>query len=523
MNYTQERSDDMSSYVYVKNPNGTTYVYENVSYWDKAEQKTKHKRKCIGKLHPETKEVVPTRKKAGSQCTTNRQPGHCTVTTIGPSLLLDKAAKETGLDLALRKAFPEDWERILTCSYYLASESASLCHVEQWSSCSRHPFQSKLTDQRVSELLCRITPSLQQDFFRLWAAANHNQGYFALDITSVSSYSELVDFVRWGYNRDGEKLPQINLLMVTSEGSRLPIYYRLLSGAIKDVSTVSESIANLGLLGSGTLHLVMDKGFFSETNIDALYDHHHRFSMGVPFTSSIATSAVDENREGIDSYKNFISIGEDDLYAVTKCTKWKGHRIYIHIYYDSLKAELDNKRFIHRLLQCHDELEGHNEKAENRAFYEKYFIVKDLPKRGRKVMYNEDAIRRHRQSSLGWFVMISNKTKDATEALRSYRQKDAVEKGFDNLKNDLDMKRLRIHSNAALEGRIFIQFIALILTSYLHGIMEKQGWTRSHNLQEIISEMKSLKQVSVEGKRERLVTTPTKFQREIMELYRITL
>ena len=25
----------MSSYVYVKNPNGKTYVYENTTYWDK--------------------------------------------------------------------------------------------------------------------------------------------------------------------------------------------------------------------------------------------------------------------------------------------------------------------------------------------------------------------------------------------------------------------------------------------------------------------------------------------------------
>ena len=107
--------------------------------------------------------------------------------------------------------------------------------------------------------------------------------------------------------------------------------------------------------------------------------------------------------------------------------------------------------------------------------------------------------------------------------MRSYRQKDAIEKGFDDLKNDLDMKRLRIHSNTAMEGRIFIQFVVLILTTYLRGIMEKQGWDRSHNLQEIMSEMKSLKEISVEGKRKKLVTTPTKFQRQIIELYQVTL
>ena len=148
-----------------------------------------------------------------------------------------------------------------------------------------------------------------------WIAANHNKGYFALDITSVSSYSEFIDYIRWGYNRDGEDLPHVNLLMMTSKESHLPIYYRILSGSIKDVSTIDESLANLKLLGSRSVHLVMDKGFFSEANINALYNSHYRFSVGIPFTASIATNAVEENRTGMDSHKNFISIGEDDLYA----------------------------------------------------------------------------------------------------------------------------------------------------------------------------------------------------------------
>ncbi len=84
------------------------------------------------------------------------------------------------------------------------------------------------------------------------------------------------------------------------------------------------------------------------------------------------------------------------------------------------------------------------------------------------------------------------------------------------------MKRLRIHSNAAMEGRIFLQFIALILATYLRGILEKIGWTRNHSLQEIFSEMKSLKQVTVEGHRKKLITTPTTFQQSILELYLLT-
>lgn len=40
--------------------NGTTYVYESVSYWDKEKQQPRSKRKLIGKLDPLTGEIVPT-------------------------------------------------------------------------------------------------------------------------------------------------------------------------------------------------------------------------------------------------------------------------------------------------------------------------------------------------------------------------------------------------------------------------------------------------------------------------------
>ena len=40
----------MSSLVYLKNPNGTTYVYENISYWDKETKTSKQKRKSIGHI-----------------------------------------------------------------------------------------------------------------------------------------------------------------------------------------------------------------------------------------------------------------------------------------------------------------------------------------------------------------------------------------------------------------------------------------------------------------------------------------
>ena len=69
--------------------------------------------------------------------------------------------------------------------------------------------------------------------------------YVALDITSISSYSELIESCEWGYNRDHEDLPQINLCMLFGEDVRLPLYQASYSGSISDVIPAKPPAAGL--------------------------------------------------------------------------------------------------------------------------------------------------------------------------------------------------------------------------------------------------------------------------------------
>ena len=514
----------MASLVYLRNKkNGVTYVYSNHSYRDKETRKVKHDRKCIGHLDPDTGEVVPNRKRK-AETKLSEPPVACKVEDIGVSMLAETAARQSGVERILKETFPDDWKAMLTCAYYLVSEGRPLCYAEQWSSAARTPFGGRLGDQRISELLTRITAEKQQTFFAKWTGTNYAQeDFFALDITSVSSYSEQNNFVRNGYNRDKEALPQINLLMVTGEKTHLPVYYQMLPGSIHDVSTLRMNLQKMYLLDMKSLSLVMDKGFYSEKNVDELYRLHHKFLIGVPFSTSLADKAVERNRETIVSHHRLIEVMGNELYAVTEAKSWKGsHRMYVHTYFDVFKAAMDERKFNHKLLGWHDELVNNEAIAENQKYYDRFFIVKDTPKRGRKVEYNEEAIASYKKNHVGWFVLISNKIKDAAEALSVYRRKDAVEKEFDDLKNDLDMKRLRMHTPRSVEGRLFIQFLASILTSWLRNKLREAGWLKNVTLQEVIDEMKSLREVSPAGKRKHLMTTLTNKQQEILKLYQIS-
>jgi transposase len=512
----------LASNVFVTAPNGTVYVYENVSYWDKEEKKTKHKRKCIGHIDPATGDVTPNRKK--KKVTAMDAARFCDVKGIGVSKLLNRIAELTGVREVLKFAFEDDWKQILSCAYYLIGEGNALSRIEQWSAANTVPFDGVLTSQRVSDLLIRITGGLQLRFFAKWIRHNRNGEYCALDITSVSSYSEMIDFLRRGYNRDKEKLPQINLLLVSGEKSHVPLFFKILPGSIKDVSALVETLNVLDMLDSKIPHVVMDKGFYSEVNVDALYDRHIKFLVGVPFTVGYANEYVDKARKaGIFSHTNYRMIFDDEVYVMSESIDWKGHRCYVHVCYDSIKAEAESRKFDRLLYVCFGELTLGKRKDEHRTYYERFFTVKETPKRGRKVEYRQDAIDRHRENTTGWFVMIGNDVKDPVKALEIYRMKDTAEKAFDDLKNDLDRKRLRIHSTKAMEGRMFIQFIALILSSKIKEMMNEADWYKNYNMQQVIDEMKALREVKTDGRRKSLISAPTAFQDKIIKLFGLEL
>jgi transposase len=84
------------------------------------------------------------------------------------------------------------------------------------------------------------------------------------DITSISSYSSGMNISEYGYNRDKEKLKQINLGIISSSSSKLPLAYKSYPGSISDVSTISNLIISAKSWGISSILFILDCGFSSK-------------------------------------------------------------------------------------------------------------------------------------------------------------------------------------------------------------------------------------------------------------------
>ena len=88
--------------------------------------------------------------------------------------------------------------------------------------------------------------------------------------------------MHWGYNRDSESLEQINMAMLFGQNYKYPVYHRRLPGNISDVATLKKTLGSLSFLKFSSMHLVLDRGFYSQANVDALYKNRHKFTIVVP-------------------------------------------------------------------------------------------------------------------------------------------------------------------------------------------------------------------------------------------------
>ena len=103
------------------------------------------------------------------------------------------------------------------------------------------------------------------------------------------------------------------------------------------------------------------------------------------------------------------------------------------------------------------------------------------------------------RKNFGFFALIGNEAMDANQAHLIYRNKDIVEKAFDNVKDRLDMRRLNVSSDLSLDGKLFVEFIALIYISYLHKAMLKSHLYTKYTMHEVLDELEVIERFDREG------------------------
>jgi transposase len=501
------------TYIVKQKIHGRIYAYEAENFWDPEKKQSRQKRRYLGVWDEATGQVIP--KTAERDVKTTK--------SLGPAYLLNSISDEIQLRKKLSESFGKDGDLILTIAMSKLLHQTSLKNIHHVLEDSFLPeifsLKESFSSQWFSDFLVHLSSkdAAMTSFYNSIIAGEDETLIF--DITSFSSASKNIDWLEWGYNRDGLDLPQVNLGLVLSLNRHLPIYFKLFPGSINDVTTLKNLVAEVKAFGITKSLFILDRGFYSENNLKELKNEEIDYILPLPFSVNIGKGLISETNRDIENPANAKRFGGDIFYVLESEVQIGEVKAYGYVLYNKKREALETNSFYNRLIDIECALQGNEFRNPIDQFkrtagnFERYFEYSIDGKKislHRRVNAISQAVNR-----FGKTILLSAKKRNWDEVLSLYRERDEVEKKFDELKNELDILPLRVQKIETLQGLLFIFFISLILRALLIRRARDAMLLDKNSIEEILMELAKLRAVKVGGKWR--MTEISKKQRTIFE------
>ena len=482
---------------------------------------------------------------------------------IGPELVFAEITKRYRIDSLLGKSFNETVKKdLLSLAWYITSEGNALSDSDSWLDYYENPRGSAISSQDISRLLDNIDYDGIMTFYKLWlnevTKSNVKTDKVLNDLTSISYYGSGIDAAEYGYNRDRESLPQVNYALLCLRSTVIPLFAWPMNGIISDMSTLETTLQFLKKLQFMPSCLMMDRGFSSMDNITGMFKNGYTFLQAVKVNANWIYGVIDVS-EGLRFHPDSkIDIGDRTYYASTSICRWvrikkisgksaDKEEVIVHICNGTAKDKYANNdknieiiaqypcqvhilfcqdlvgsqhdRFMDNLRTEHDRVVNDNNATVKKEFEKCIKVSRKKYARHRTIEYDTDMITQHKNKYAGYVCFITNdKTiKTVRDVLTEYSTRDYIEKDFDEMKNNLDMKRIRVQTDVRMRARLFIQFIAEIYMREIRVCIRKSASCSKLSRKQIFSHLRTIYKVKFNGKYKDVYPELSRRQRDILD------
>lgn len=236
---------------------GNYYLYEITSRWDpQIKRARKITKRYLGVISPD-----------GLREPEYRRNKPTTVKEYGASLFLLQNNQK--VIEKLREYFSYWWKEIFVLSIFRLIHQSPLKHIRlhyQDSWVSEEMPDAHLDEKSLHNLLKEIGRNRERIIEFLKCFMTKDQALL-IDLTHIFSLSENMTLSAKGYNNSFDFTPQVNLLFLFSLTQKMPLFYRLLPGNVRDVSSLKATVKESEI---EDVIIIGDKGFYSEENVRLL-------------------------------------------------------------------------------------------------------------------------------------------------------------------------------------------------------------------------------------------------------------
>ena len=394
---------------------------------------------------------------------------------FGYSIACHSLAREHSLDQILINSFGDALaNKILAVgAFFGAGAPGGLTNIDHFTDKHMCFTDGVITSQGLSQLYQEITTAECNDFFKEWTKYCCADDCICYDVTSISNYPTSLPMVAWGYNRDKERLPQVNVGMFCTIERKLPVFFSYYNGSIYDFTNlpyVLEQARLNGLKQDVPLTLVLDGGFAVSESLDIARQHGCEFIVGAPLDLSkdIRNQVLDWRGSPLSSNTSLIQRHDETIRCSVKEFTIGHINTRLMMYKSPLFSARDESTLNSYVAKIAQELKTATRLSQSKLkLYSQFFHINENEDDGLSFELKE----KHYSELLelcGCFAMLCTRNDlSPNEVLDIYRAKDCVEKSFSIFKNDVQDERLQVNYQDSINGKLFLAFIGLILRKTL--------------------------------------------------------
>ncbi|MGH2638751.1 MAG: IS1634 family transposase [Rhabdochlamydiaceae bacterium] len=386
-------------------------------------------------------------------------------------------------------------ELFLTVTYRLLGHRPSSTKLATWVKYTHVPVSlnfnpDRITDNTQQYMMDKLydekmhTDNISKIFTALYEKTlplfGKEEDVFFYDITSTYFEGTCCPIAHLGYSRDGkdDKL-QINIGMVMNGKYGIPMMTKVFEGNVSDPKTVTEmAYYTKFVLKKGKGLLIMDRGMDSEHNINVLDDVGYDYIVGVRSNHTFVKQLKKMTDPSSDDWEVFENKGQKiKLKQFVKNIFGKRRTVVIYYSPDTARSQSEKRRCriefsVAELKETDDLTLKKAKKIVHRV--RKYVIVEETSS---KITWHVDQIAiNHAEKNDGKFCIISKTAKkiSPSETYRLYFSKDAIEKCFMHMKQDVNLHPTRKRDADHVTVDVFICTIGFLLLKIVERLAQKE-------------------------------------------------
>ncbi|MDR1136090.1 MAG: transposase, partial [Clostridiales Family XIII bacterium] len=197
-----------TSTIMVPQKNGDIYVIDRQTIYDPEKKYNKVLSSKLTAKIPKGSEIpVPTRPKHHQKAIPEEKTGTVAAKRnhVGMMDIIDHIGAASGIDSAIYGSTDVGAaQKIISLArYMLATNGQSLPGIQTWQFNHPLPYEDGITEDIYHDLFVKVgrDESLQQNFFKQRCDRMPDGDALAYDSTSISTYSEIQNEARYGYNK----------------------------------------------------------------------------------------------------------------------------------------------------------------------------------------------------------------------------------------------------------------------------------------------------------------------------------